>query len=190
MKEAYAAGLPSLEDLAAAEAYDEENEELNVDTDSAEHVKSIMRDFVKYHIQSNSIFVDGGFLPSEYESQKARLDYVLDETTGEKIITADGLYEVTAGAPYRIKVTSVSTSGIELQDAVGNVAKVQTTGGLYNLQGREYWLNGTNPERASSLENSSTVVVHAIDRPLMYSKDQFIYVPVKVVADESVKQRK
>ena len=190
MKEAYAAGLPSLEDLAAAEAYDEENEELNIDTDSAEHVKSIMRDFVKYHIQSNSIFVDGGFLPSEYESQKARLDYVYDEATGEKLKTSDGLYEVTAGAPYRIKVTAVSTSGIELQDAVGNIAKVQTSGGLYNLQGREYWLNGTNPERATSLENSSTVVVHAIDRPLMYSKDQFIYVPVKVVADESVKQRK
>ncbi len=190
MKEAYAAGLPTLEDLAKAEAYDEENEEQNVDTDSADHVKLIMRDFIKYHIQSNSIFVDGGFLPSEYESQKARLDFVYDETTGQKIITADGQYEVTAGAPYRIKVTSVDANGIELQDAMGKTAKVEASGRLYNLQGREYWLNGTNPEKATTLENSSTVVVHAINHPLMYSKDQFIYVPVKVVADESVKQRK
>jgi hypothetical protein len=190
MQKAYAACLPSNEDLALAERYDAIQDSLDHPTDSAEHVKSIQRDFIKYHIQSNSIFVDNGFEPSVYESQKTRFDYVIDETTGAKVVTADSLYEVTAGAPYRITVTSVDPSGISLLDAMGNTVKVDMSTGLYNIQGREYWLNGTKVESATTIENSSTVVVHAIDSPLLYSKDQFIYVPHKVVAEESVKQRK
>jgi len=190
MQKAYAAGLPSNEDLALAERYDAIQDSLDHPTDSAEHVKSIQRDFIKYHIQSNSIFADNGFEPSVYESQKTRFDYVIDETTGAKVVTADSLYEVTAGAPYRITVTSVDPSGISLLDAMGNTVKVDMSTGLYNIQGREYWLNGTKVESATTIENSSTVVVHAIDSPLLYSKDQFIYVPHKVVAEESVKQRK
>jgi hypothetical protein len=84
----------------------------------------------------------------------------------------------------------VDPSGISLLDAMGNTVKVDMSTGLYNIQGREYWLNGTKVESATTIENSSTVVVHAIDSPLLYSKDQFIYVPHKVVAEESVKQRK
>jgi len=195
MEIAFKAGLPTLEQLQAAEEYDAANAEAAEtddsveETDSADHIRSIYRDFIRYHVQTNSIYLDNGFDTGTYESTKTQLEYQKNED-GTISQNSDGSYNVIAGSPYRITVNSVSPSGMTLTDHKGNTVNVVTSGGLYNLQAREYWLNGTNVEKATTIENSSSVVVHAIDRPLLYDDDQFIYVSRKVITDESVKQRK
>jgi hypothetical protein len=101
-----------------------------------------------------------------------------------------------SGSPYRIDIRKVDSNGITLVDNYNkeNNTGVEThvimTDGLYNLQGREYWLEGTKQESANAISHSSSVVVHAVDRPLIYSADQFTYIPRQVVNDDSVKRRK
>lgn len=192
---AYAAGLPTADDLAAAEVYDSimnANETGTAVSDSAEHIRSIMQDFVKYHVQSNSIFVDGGFSTGEYESSRSKLEYQLDDNGNRKMNSDSTAYVCIAGSPYRITVSSVSESGMSVRDAAGNTANVVTTPGLYNISAREYWLNGTNINNASTIQNSSSIVVQGIDRPLLFDNEQFKYIPREVISgdDDSAKRRK
>lgn len=182
MQIAYAAGLPTIDDINAAIEYDAEhndsgNEE---ESDSTEHLLSVVRDFIKYHIQSNSIYMDGGFTAENYESARTKVETTYDDD-GNPVIDDNGKYVSTTGALYRINVTKVSADGITLQDAMGNTVNVLKTEGLYNIPAREYWLASdpattTNPWN-NTLSNSSSVVMHAIDRPLLFDADQFKYVP-------------
>lgn len=198
MQIAYNEGLPTLDDLAAAEEYDREFEEkYDVESDSADHVRSVMRDFVRYHVQSNAIFADGGFSTGSFESTKSKLEYVknddgtfaMDSTLNEahekfpELPQYTYTYKVISGSPYTIKVTGVNENGISVQDAMGNVAHLVTASGNYNIMGREYWAD-TYINSAKKLSNSSSVVVQAIDRPLRFAADQFKYVSRKVVTDE------
>ena len=86
MAKAYEMGLPSLDDLAAAEEWDTEYAEMTDEEkrewkekgacagDSAARVKEAMLDFVKYHIHDNSVYVDGGgTVSASYESAKTEL---------------------------------------------------------------------------------------------------------------------
>lgn len=179
MKLAYAAGLPTLEDLDAAEAYDEEHEDEGSET--AEEMMSVMRDFIRYHIQNNSIYLDNGFNTGNYESLKNKMELTTNEA-GESQ-TADGAYYCISGSPYRITVNSVSPSAMTITDAMGNTRNVITHAGLYNVQAREYWLNTTNVNNATTLTNSSTAVIHAIDGPLLFDADQFTYIPRQIIAE-------
>lgn len=184
MKKAYEAGLPTLDDLEAAEQYDDENDIDPNDTLShAARVREVMLDFVKYHIQDNSIFVDKGFDSGDYESGKTELikaTYV-DEETGET--SWNGKY--SPGRPYKLKV-EVSAGGMTVTDcrngydsngnSLGGVtAKVITDPGCYNLMAREYWIESktavTNPQSAR-LNNSSSVVIQGINSPLIYADGQ------------------
>lgn len=198
MEIAYGMGLPRPGDVSDLQEQILEGELTPEEQKEAEEkiaqLQSVMRDFVRYHIQSNSVYVDGGFKArSDYESLKPRLDFqIVDGDTIKK----EGVYQMISGSPYRIDVREVNEGGLTLMDAynkesgAGALTHVITTDGLYNLQGREYWLNGTKQESASSIEHSSSVVVHAVDRPLLYSADQFKYIPRQVVNDDSVKRRK
>jgi len=60
---------------------------------------------------------------------------------------------------------------------------------------REYWLNNKSVESATLIETSSSVVLHAIDHPLLYKyyegedltlpeNNQFIYSPFEVYKEE------
>ena len=186
MQKAYAAGLPSLEDLDAAEKYDSEHEDEGSET--AEEMMSVMRDFVRYHIQNNSIYLDNGFATGNYESLKNKMEPTTNEQ-GESQ-NADGAYYCISGSPYRVTVNSVSPTAMTITDAMGNTRNVITSGGLYNLQVREYWLNGTNINNANTIQNSSTAVIHAIDGPLLFDENQFTYIPRQIIADNFVKQRR
>lgn len=77
-----------------------------------------------------------------------------------------------------------------ITDAMHNTRHIITSGGMYNLQGREYWLNNKDVTKATKIMNSSSLVVHAIDGPLFFDKDQFTYVPREIVADDFIKQRR
>ena len=179
MQIAYAAGLPTLEDLDAAELYDEEHADEGSET--AEEMMYVMRDFCRYHIQNNSIYLDNGFATGNYESLKNKMELTTNEA-GESQ-NADGAYYCISGSPYRINVSSVSPTAMTITDAMGNTRNIITHDGLYNVQAREYWLNTTNVNNAQTLTNSSTAVVHAIDGPLLFDKDQFTYIPRQIIAE-------
>ena len=185
MAKAYAAGLPTLEDLAEAEAYDLEmgytgpgsTTEDNLKS-RADSIKEVMLDFVKYHIQDNSIFVDvdtaGVFETAKTELIKATQ---VDETTGEE--SWGGKY--SPGRPYKLNV-EVSGGKMTVTDCRngysgdtflgGNKTNVVLKDGAYNLMAREYWFESsaaiTNPNSVR-LNNSSFVVIHAIEDPLIFA---------------------
>lgn len=196
MQIAYAAGLPTLEDIIAAEEYDAEMDELYGDdasyvaVDSAEHLYTVVQDFVKYHVQTNSIFLDGGFSTGEYESQRTKLEQT---TYNDATQDDDGNYYMISKSPYRIDILSVDASGMQLQDELGYTINVDTSSGLYNIQAREYWLSGLTTASSPykfTMENSSSAVIHAVDRPLLFSETQFDYIPRTIVDDDSAKRRK
>ena len=209
---AFAKGLPDLNALNDAEAYDaaynamteaEQAAYLEANPgfcpgDSADRVKEVMLDFVKYHIQDNSIYVDNGFDAGEYETGKTALtrststksngEYTkIDDNTiqvGSQQYAVkkwqDGFVEYydgkySPGRPYKINVSSVSSGGMTISDNVGGVAHVVTAGNAYNLTAREYWYTGSTSNQRPyqlTLDNSSSVVIHAIDAPLIYADGQ------------------
>ncbi len=216
MEKAFAMGLPTLQDLAAAEAFDTEFEEQTKSMtdaqkkayaaeqgtcagDSAERVQEAMLDFVKYHIQDNSIFIDAGFESGNYETGKTELikstatkDNVAEEDLAnydvvEKTLVSDGKYNIvynvkddsgtqlySPGRPYKLSV-KVSSSDLSV-----NGISVDKARGLYNLMAREYWYTSDastikNPYECK-LNNSSAVVIHGINEPLVYDAPaQFKY---------------
>lgn len=192
MAQAFADGLPDA--TAIAEAEQKDIDEGIGSGDPASHVdslKEVLLDFVKYHIQDNSLFVDEGFASGSYESGKTELikSTTVDETTGEMIW--DGTY--SPGRPYKLEVT-VTPSGISVKDRMGNTRHVVTSDGVYNLMAREYWSEGgkvtTNPY-TTVLNNSSFVAIHAIDGPLYFdTPNQFKYEYKKLYIDTSAAKRR
>lgn len=181
MQKAYELGLPSLEDLEAAELLDAELGFEGSDTANAAKIREVMLDFVKYHIQDNSIYVDEGFESGDYESAKTELikSTNVDELTGAT--SWSGKY--SPGRPYRLNV-NVSSKGMTVEDCRngydpvtrkslgGHKANVILEDGYYNLMAREYWYASsgkvTNPQGVQ-INNSSAVVIQGIDAPLIFS---------------------
>ena len=230
MQKAYAMGLPTLDDLADAEAYDEANGLKNTSESTADAIREVMLDFVKYHIQDNAIFVDvdttGTFSSVKTEltistsvkenvreDQLENYNIVIDDEGNEmKTLQDDGRYTIVyypgtyiAGRPYGLNVkvdggemyVTDCRNGYDKKSHAflgGNQTKVVTKEGAYNLMAREYWFTGsdTNPD-GMMIDNSSFVVIHAIEDPLIFAdgshfdaqgheiKDQFhyIYKPLK-----------
>lgn len=177
--------------------------------DSADRVAEAMLDFVKYHIQDNALFIDEGFESGSYLSGKTELIASTDEKdnveeadlskynivkdgSGKEVKTYDastntytiqyytGLY--SPGRPYRLNVNVSST------DLSVNGIHVDTASDLYNLMAREYWYDGTKVEKpwTSQINNSSTVVIHAINEVLLYdapAQFTYTYKPLTKVKD-------
>ena len=149
MEEAYAAGLPDTTAYRLAEE--------SGDADSLYHVKNVMLNFVKYHIQDHSIFIDQNSVSGKYETDKTNPN---------------------GGRFYTLRVT-VDGNGIELKDQLGNTQTVNKDK-MYNVMAREYWNNQASISNSTQLTTSSMAVLHAIDHPLRYSKNQFIYQKVEI----------
>ena len=145
MQEAYSAGLPTVEELNAA----------NGDEEKSSTITGIMRDFVMYHIQENALFIDKDANSAEYYSLVAKH---FKRSTGDE--------RSPYGKPYKMKV-DVDESSLTITDAQNNKIHVVTQPGLYNIMANEYWLSGTN------IHDESFVVIHAIDKPLIFSALQF-----------------
>lgn len=222
MQQAFAAGLPDAEALRLAEEYDQSvSGDVDATPDSAAKIQEVLLDFVKYHIQDNSIFMDAGFKSNAYESGKTELTpstniveageetsiSIVDDThilvrttTGEttyetpsqsansNVITRSANGTITAaqyytgkyspGRPYKLRV-NVSPTSMTVTDVMGNVRNVSTNDKLHNLMAREYWYESAaavkNPY-STKLDNSSFVVIHAIDGPLFFdTQNQFKY---------------
>ena len=113
-------------------------------------VKSIVTDFIRYHIQDQSVAVAMAMNPNAYpvyESMKR------DKTTGRFV-------------PLRV---STSPTQMTVTDQMGHERKINMTPGLYNNLCREYWFD---PEKSGFVKGrlfmNSDVVVHLIDEPLYY----------------------
>ena len=165
MHEAYALGLPTVKMLEDAIAIDEnENEQV---WDSAAHLRKVMLDFVKYHIQEKAVVIDNQYELNRYASMKLNKNYV----------------------PFKIQLESYGNE-LWVQGVCSSKQPINKSQ-MYNVMVREYWLNNKNVESAALIETSSNAVLHAIDHPLLYNykadadltkpeNNQFIYVPRKL----------
>lgn len=177
MEEAYALGLPTEDMFIEADSLDEAGET----EDSAAHIRKVILDFVKYHVQLGSVFADEGFNSGTYETARTNS---------------------ATGRPYMLRVTpsseGISVEGVQARKGQGeysqpsekqNVLKDK----IYNTMIREYW-NGSsgfgNSSNANSTEatvESSNAVVHSVDHPLLYDKTM-VDVVVDTTTMETVKK--
>ena len=106
--------------------------------------------FLKYHIQDNSVFIGG------------------EPTAGVK-------YETSTLNPLNNRFFSVTVNAdnekLEVIDQLNNHRHV-VKGQNYNLIGREYWIQNAQNVNNTQLYNASDLVVHQIDGPLFYQEAQ------------------
>lgn len=115
--------------------------------------------FVRYHVQDNSVAINGA----------PALD-----VDGNELITND--YESMMinqenGRFYPLQVTAEKSS-LTIVDGAGQRVSVDTTPGFYNQLCREYWFQGSGFTRQIYME--SDAVVHRIKGALRYAKDEVV----------------
>ena len=126
-----------------------------------EAIRGIVSDFIRYHVQDNSVAIGLAKDPnanSSYESMKRNL---------------------STGRYYPIKV-NYDNASMTLTDAMGNTHHVKTDKGLYNKVCREYWFENKPYTNTSRMFMASNVVLHQIDGVMMYDNMKEWY---KVVED-------
>lgn len=118
-------------------------------------IKSRINNFLRYHIQDNSLYVGGTAVQGES---------VRYETS--KINPANGRF-------FSLGVTAVGDN-LEITDQRGNKCHVVKKTGLYNNICREYWFqnHGTTRNQWKTIYSTSDAVVHLIDGALLYSDNQ------------------
>ncbi|MCF0202364.1 MAG: fasciclin domain-containing protein [Bacteroidaceae bacterium] len=114
-----------------------------------EVIKNRINDFLRYHIQDNSVFINGGYVSQAYETAK------LNPKTNRF---------------YTLNVTADKTN-LTVTDNSGNTRNVVKNGDFYNKIVREYWISGRGKATAM-LESSSHAVVHKIDGVLIFDASQ------------------
>ena len=106
--------------------------------------------FLKYHIQDKALFIGAQTEEDDYETA------LIDPAT-ERF--------------YRVSST-LTANGLTVKDNAGNTRHVLTTDrGLYNVMAREYQYQDKDARNANNLETTSSAVIHLIDQPLFYSKN-------------------
>ena len=119
--------------------------------DSQEKIAEIIHDFVRYHIQDNSVYIDG------------------DPVNGVKYETAK--LNPKNKRYFSLNVTADKTS-LTVVDQLGATRKVVKDGNFYNKTCREYWISGKSTSKTRLLYSSSNAVVHKIDGVLLYDESQ------------------
>jgi hypothetical protein len=117
-------------------------------------IKTKILNFLRYHIQDNSVYIGGGVVNGEYETAKLN----------------------SANQKFFKLIVSSDNNNMSVTDKLGNIRHVIKEGGHYNKMCREYQYNTTDKESGagSDLYTSSYAVVHLIDGPLFYDKDQLL----------------
>ena len=150
VREAIAAGLPTMEQAEEFILSQEENYSFDED-DYRDSIRAIIADFVNYHIQDNSVYVGGGHNVGNYETS------TLDEETGTFC---------------RLSVVGTN-SDITVTDGAGNVQKVLTEDPkLYNIMTRDYLFDASDLQQSKLIETSSFAVIHHVKDALYHHKDQ------------------
>lgn len=149
MEEAYANGLPRWSDIQALfEEYGDEAPD-NVRAEVLEQIKAI-REFVRYHFQSISLYADKTVEGGTYQTL----------ATNE------------LGLAREIKVSGgndkiVVTDGADIQ----HVVDANASGKVANAMARDYWFNNSALS-ATAITTSSFCAVHEISKPFYLFKDK------------------
>lgn len=117
-----------------------------------EIIKERITNFLRYHIQDNSIYAGG--LQRAVEGGNARLETALLNSETRRF--------------YSLGV-NVSNDDITVTDLAGNTHRVVKTNGLYNNTCREYWISGSGINK--QIYSVSDAVVQYIDGALFYSSE-------------------
>lgn len=131
------------------------------DKEKYKEYTSKINNFLRYHIQDNSIFIG-----ADNVSANATLD---DDGTTANYETAFIYTEKNNKIFKRLTVTTDKAgSFISIKDEAGNTRQVKTDNKkLYNLMATEYIYNNDDKSTASSIRSTSSAVIHLIDGPLM-----------------------
>ena len=151
MEKAYAAGLPTWDDLVALqnsmaekEMMDENDPEVVAAKEKAKLMIEEINHFVRYHFQDNSIYVDNTIETGAFQSQCA-------DTLG--------IYQ---------KLTVGGGNGqIIVTDARGTSHTISSSNGTINKMARDYVFDAV-ATRATGISTSSFAVIHEIKEPLNY----------------------
>ena len=117
-------------------------------TEKADADAQLILNFLKYHIQDNSLVIGGGTDDDDHETA------LIDSETHR----------------FLQLHSTLTPTGLKIRDLTGKEANVLTSSGLYNLMAREYQYKGTSALNASSIQTTSSAVIHLIDKPLMYKE--------------------
>lgn len=153
MKAAFAAGLPTwqdVRDLLELDVEDEEKTELTPEQEEARNLKAkamvtAIVNFVKYHFQDNSIFADKlPIAPTQYETAT--------------INSETGVY-------CKVVVSSTGNGTLSVKDVAGHTRNITKD---KNIIARDYITAGNQSAIANTITSSSSAVVHGIDGVLDY----------------------
>ena len=121
--------------------------------------------FLKYHIQDNSLIIGGGSDDDDHETalidSKTQRFYQLHTWLDGNTLT------IRDNATYEWAIANGKTGSEEYN---ARLAKVVTSSGLYNLMAREYQYNSTSANNASQIQTTSAAIIHLIDKPLIYKE--------------------
>lgn len=128
-------------------------EQIEAEADTAIKAKKtdIICNFIKYHIQDNSVFVDNNAFSATYETanmnSKTKVFYTLSLNSGN--------------------------NAMSITDKVFNVRNVTSDPTLHNLIAREYLYDSSDKLTARRIFSSANIVIHQIDGALIYDLNQF-----------------
>ena len=155
MQKAYANGLPRWEDIVALfepyaemEDHDVSSEEQMAKDDAKDMITRI-RDFVRYHFATNSVYADNVIETGRYQSLSSDATGVAKEMS---ISGGNGSMTVTDQAGRSVTISAGDSSR------------------MVNKMTRDYWFN-TRKESATAIETSSFCAVHQISEPLCGNKN-------------------
>lgn len=123
-------------------------DEVAAETDQVERDKKadqIIR-FLRYHFQDNAVFLDNPSISGSYQTATLNLNT-----------------EVF----YKLKLNGGNNT-LNITTGKGDVASVINTSGLYNIMARDFKFNTANPALATTIETSSYIVIHQIDKCLYF----------------------
>lgn len=111
--------------------------------------------FVRYHIQDNSVFIGAK-------------DTYAESAEGTRYETAKLNPLNNRFFALEVKLNNGSRT-MTVKDQLGNTREVMTAGGLYNLMCREYWFSGGRAgSTGRSINSASDAVVHQINGVLLF----------------------
>ena len=121
--------------------------------------------FLKYHIQDNSLVIGAGSDDDEHETAlidaKTHRFYQLHTwLNGNELTICDKATDDWVIANPSMRGSAEYNS---------RLARVMTSSGLYNLMAREYQYDSKSANEAKQIQTTSSAIIHLIDKPLMYS---------------------
>lgn len=156
MSIAYQNGLPSWSDVEALYnkySHDSDDEEVSAeetaDKNKAYAMINIMREFVRYHFQNESLYADNTVEGGQYSTMHSDELGVAEEIT---VSGGSGKINVTDGA------------------GIVHVIDANDASRVSNKMARDYWFDRDRTS-ASSITTSSFCAVHEISEPFYFEKD-------------------